>query len=874
MMKNANIRRFAAAGLSALFPAVCLNALPPVTAAAAGTVVINEVCTKNTTIAAPDGQFYDYVELYNTGSSAVSLAGYGLTDDAEQPYAYTFPATTVPAKGFAYVWCGVKEGAEVTGAPFGLSKNGETLTLTDANGTQVEQLEVSGLSDDNAFGRVPDGSETFAVIGKLSPGSANPTNATEKIAVEAPAFSKESGFYSSEFNLTLTAKQGCTVYYTTDGSDPDTSSTRYSSAIRIYDKSDEPNVLAEERNISNSYFPPSDPVDKAMIVRAIAVDSDGNVSDIITKTYFIGYGDNEFVKNMRVISLVTDPDNLFDYETGIYVYGKTYDDWKNGSDYDPRAREWEQPANFTQKGKAWERPAHITVFESGEAAYSTEIGIRIHGGATRSNAQKSFNLYARADYGDTKIRYDFFDGAIKTQKGKVIDTFDKLTLRNGGNDSTTKIRDRINQEAVPERAFGTQAQTECVVFIDGEFWGAYNIVEKLDKTYISDHFGVKEDTVCMIKNDELEEGSDQGFADYEALKQLADQANTPQIYEQFIKIVDPSSFADYMATELIIGNSDFGDNNYCLWKTETVDETRTYADGIWRFVLFDTEYGQGLYGQSNSNTNSFQTLKQKNKWITKLFFGLLDNSEEFRNLFVERYFDLCNENFKADKMTAAVSRYEQIYTEIDAATVSRFSGGGGGMFPGMGFQQDPKQSVKSEISTIQNFWRSRDTNAKQHLLNYLGNKVSSQVFTVTVTDPKDAGSIGLNSIPSLTFTNGTWSGTYPASCLLKLQATAADGYEFSSWKVTDALFANGNASSSTAEIQVIETQATVQAVFEEGAFSPDTYTAADARKLQKYLLTNGSLTSQEAQKYDMDHSGKLTAADLTMLKAKALKAAK
>ena len=874
-MKASTPRRIAAAGLSVLLPAVGLTALPPLTAAAAGTVVINEVCTKNTTLAASDGQFYDYVELYNTGSSAVSLDGFGLTDDAAVPYSYKFPAgTSIPAHGFLSVWCGVKDTA--AGASFGLSKNGETITLTDAAGSIAAQLEVPGLADDTAYGRVPDGSDSLAVLGRLSPAASNPTDAAVKIAVEAPAFSQGSGFYANGFDLTISAPQGCTVYYTTDGSDPTAASARYSAPIKVYDKSNEENVYAAETDIAANYGAPSDPVDKAMIVRAIAVDANGNVSDIITNTYFIGYTSSDLAMNMRVISLVTDPDNLFDPVKGIYVRGKVYEDWRSSPEYSPMAREWEQPANYTQSGREWERPAHITVFENGTAAYSVGVGIRMHGGATRSAAQKSFNLYARPDYGDTKIRYDFFDGQLLNTKGKVIDTFDKLSLRNGGNDSTSKIRDRINQEAVADRAFGIQAQTECLVFLDGEFWGVYNIIEKIGKEYVADHYKVKEDDVCVIKTDELEDGTDRGLADYEALKSLANSSNfnDKSVYEQFCKTVDVQSFADYMAAELILGNSDFGDNNYCLWKTETVDTAKAYADGKWRFLLFDTEYGQGLYGQSNSNSSIMQSLKQKDCWISRLFFGLLDNNEEFRRLFVTTYFDLCNQNYRADKMTAAVQAYESVYSAADAATEKRFNSGtpswGGGQWGGWGGpgqqQTDYNQTVRKEFNSIRSFWQNRDTNAKQILLSYLGGKISSQTCTVTVSDPGKQGSVQINTLTP-EFTNGKWSGTYPVDCLITLQATPAAGYSFAGWEITGAEIAAGS-SLTAAQISLNpgDSQVTVQAKFTEGGASVPDFTASDVNKLRNHLITAAALTAAEAANYDIDKNGKLTAADLTLMK--------
>ena len=282
-------RRAAAACTSMILAAGTLAAMPSYSVLAAGNIVINEVCTKNTTVAAPDGQFYDYVELYNTSGSAVNVGGFGISDDDAQPMRYTIPSgTSIAAHGYLTVYCGVESGSSVQGADFGLSKNGETVLLTGSNGSLLETADVPALADDTAFGRVPDGSETFAILNKLTPGSSNSAGAVEQIIVPEPTFSQESGFYSSGFNLSISGQSGSTIYYTLDGSDPTTSSTRYSGAIQVYDKSSEANVYSAITDIADGYTAPADPVDKAMIVRAIAVDGSGNVSDIATKTYFIG----------------------------------------------------------------------------------------------------------------------------------------------------------------------------------------------------------------------------------------------------------------------------------------------------------------------------------------------------------------------------------------------------------------------------------------------------------------------------------------------------------------------------------------------------------------------------------------------------------
>ena len=53
---------------------------------------INEICAKNSTHTAPDGQCYDWIEIYNSGSSAVDLSGFGLSDKETELFKFTFPA--------------------------------------------------------------------------------------------------------------------------------------------------------------------------------------------------------------------------------------------------------------------------------------------------------------------------------------------------------------------------------------------------------------------------------------------------------------------------------------------------------------------------------------------------------------------------------------------------------------------------------------------------------------------------------------------------------------------------------------------------------------------------------------------------------------
>lgn len=220
-----------------------------------------------------------------------------------------------------------------------------------------------------------------------------------------PTFSAQSGFYDADFTLTLQAAANVTIYYTLDGSDPATSETAvaYTDGISIYDRSSEPNVYSNYQYddtaqsitiYDNAYQAPSYLVDKATIVRAVARDSSGNMSRVITNTYFRLPTDKmTSYEGLPVVSLVTDPDNLFDPDTGIYVTGNQYLEWKNSSSYDSSIDEWstQNKTNFYSKGKAWERPVSVSIFENGVLAHTQEMGIRVKGASTRNSSHKSFN---------------------------------------------------------------------------------------------------------------------------------------------------------------------------------------------------------------------------------------------------------------------------------------------------------------------------------------------------------------------------------------------------------------------------------------------------------------------------------------------------
>ncbi|WP_295069282.1 CotH kinase family protein [Ruminococcus sp.] len=759
-------------------------------------VVINEICTKNTTVAAPDGNFYDFVELYNPTDKAVSLSGYSLSDDVDTPDKYVFPENAViAAGGFYVVYCDVKDDNAIEGTTFGLSKNGDTMLLSDANGNMVEYIEIPALADNTSYGRLPDGSDSFGVMKVLSPDSSNPESAF-LISVPMPIFSQESGFYDSDFKLSLSAPEGYNIYYTLDGSDPTVNSKHYESPISVYDKSSEENVYSAITDINYSdYTAPEKPVDKAMIVRAIAEDTNGNISPIVSNTYFVGYSENDYTRNMRVISLVTDPDNLFDYEKGIYVNGKGADSEFGLS-------------NFIMRGKEWERPASITVFENGEASYSANIGIRIRGGTSRIESQKSFTFNARSEYGPRKMEYDFFNDKLKNVKGKVIDSFDSISLRNGGNDTKTKLHDRLNQELAADRNFGTLMQTECILFIDGEFWGLYNITEKIDEDFIADHYKVKSNDVICVKSDTPHDTEIMDI--YQQISDIEYNTDSGDIYDNFAEIIDMKGFLNYMAVELIIGNVDSGFNNTAFWKTRNVDSSNPYADGKLRLVLYDTESGQGIYGGTAEADNLFKTKTLSGGWNYDILFDMINKSEKARTEFMRIYFDLCNENYRADNV---LRRLEELYSVYKAPMTDTFDRFSYECYTSEGeLDTDAEGKLEFETNRLRDYWKVRAKYAKSQLIEYLGDKVSSETYQVTLDNNADQGSVQFNTL-TLDCAEGKWQGDYPQGLPITLKAVPKSGYKFLRWDISGADFASGSAASAEAVLEPVDSNVVIKAVY-------------------------------------------------------------
>lgn len=649
--------------------------------------------------------------------------------------------------------------------------------------TETTQTEYSAAdSAEEALTETEAESETEAVI--------------EDGELTAPVFSMESGFYGSDITLamscgTSTAK----IYYTTDGSDPDSTSTKYTGEITISNRSSEPNVITAEKGVSpdpNEYHPKK-PVNKGTVIRAVAVDEDGTVTDISTATYFVGldYGD------IAAVSIITDKDNLYDYETGIYVLGKAYDDWLSGEHEDVET--WETPGNYSQKGREWEREAYVQIIEpDGTVSLSQALGIRIMGAASRTYVQKSFRLTARKDYGSGHIDCQLIPGTTENgNTNELLDKYKSFLLRNGGNDCDyTKIRDTLNQSRIAFRSFDTQASRPAVVFINGEYRGLYNIREDYTAEYIEYNYGVDENNVVMVKCGRIEEGEEEDIALYNEMKDfvLKNDMSSAANYEKLCSMLDIDNYAQYCAFNVYIGNEDgiFQGNNWEAWRARDISD-EPYCDGKWRFMVYDTEYSAGLYRYDDSSAeNNLKLILGDTETEQCRFFSRLLKNKDFKNKFINAVLDMTNYDFEPND---TIETIEALAEKYDPYIKENFDCNG------------PEWVVQGSESF---FWQwvgqMKDyfTGRHEHIYDILTKNFRLSGKTAKITLTAENGSIILNTTP---LPSGSFTGKYMTDIPVTATAVPSEGYKFAGWEGISAAEA-------TAEFLPAE-GLTVTAVFEK-----------------------------------------------------------
>lgn len=639
-------------------------------------IYINEVMSANGSILRDqDGDYPDWIELYNDEDESVHLEDFGLSDRKSDPGLWKFPDISIEPHSYLVVFASGKDKVTEEGelhTNFKISSAGEELYLSDNKGRLLSALKLEKGRFDKAYGNVGQTGE-FAFLEKATPGSENSSlRDIELKETREVLFSYPAGYYDEMVCLELMTKEpGAEIYYTTDGSVPNLESRLYTGEeIEIINRSEEPNKYTDIwctpvdfwKGEGNTYDP--EPVYKATVVKArLYFPEEGSWSEKVwTNTYLIGAS-----YTMPIVSLSLDESLLFDEEEGIYVPGKIFEEFaSSGMELPQDLRLWK--GNYSEDKKV---AGHLEYFEDGLRETDHEVTLRICGAASRGNGQKSFAVYAGAGFGKSKFSYPFFEEKVQNMEGDTLAEFSSLRLRAFGNDwRRSMFRDALSHALADDLNLGTQGYRPCILLINGEYFGVYELRENRDEQFFTEHFGIQKGNLAKTEIFGLkEENADEYGKDFLNMIEFVKQNNLSieENYKWLEEKLDLQNFMDYVLTEQYLYNVDWPENNVLAFRSIQTKDGSTYEDGRWRFVLYDLDYAINYQEENN-----FAAIYNGESHVSVLLRGLLSN-EDFREKYRNRFEELLETNFEPSGALSILETFQQEFEPEIAKTLKRWN---------------------------------------------------------------------------------------------------------------------------------------------------------------------------------------------------------
>jgi len=627
-------------------------------------------------------------------------------------------------------------------ASFKISSAGESLFLSKPDSTFSDSISGTPIINNISRGRTPDGSNIWKYFFTQTPGKPNSTKAYDQMGGDSVKFSFSGGYFPGGLSVQLSTKDPAdTIVYTTDGSEPELIDLWYNSPI---------------------------PVNSNTILRAKSVNAQKLPGIIVSNTYFTKE------HTLPVVCLSTDPYNLWNNDSGIYVLGP------NASTDNPFFG-----ANFWQD---WERKAHVEYYDiEGNRQINQEIGIKIFGNYSRANPQKSMSLFARDAYGKGSFDYQFF-------VDKPIKKFESLVLRNGGNDwAEAFVRDGLTSSLIRNMDVDRQAFQPVVVYLNGEYWGILNMREKINPNFIAENHLINPDSINLLESaGTILDGTNVNYM--ELLSYL--ETHTSLVAEsEYLKVsnqMDMNNYIQYQLTQIYINNKDWPGNNIRYWNSPETGNK-------WRWIIFDTDFGFSIWEGNAAYFNTLEFALDDNgpgwpnpPWSTLLFRRLVTNPE-FRREFANQYADRLNTNFKSAVVRAAIDSLKAIYIPEIGDHMVRW---------GLDYAR-----WENNYLTMKYYSNDRPVHARTHLQTNFG---LGSLLNVSVSiSTAGSGKIKINSIIPNKY---PFSGIYFKNLPIKITAIPAPGYKFVRWE--------GTQSSITPEMSFnMATSGTFTAVFEPALLS-------------------------------------------------------
>jgi hypothetical protein len=519
-------------------------------------------------------------------------------------------------------------------------------------------------------------------------------------AVGPPVFSVPHGFFDAPFELELRAGRGkAKIRYTLDFSTPTPShGILYKEPISITDTTIVRAVAytsetAQSQSVSQSYLFPasirqqSNNPGRGWPERFAENNSNGGpypayyemapeIADHPANRDRI----EAALLAIPSISLVTDLPNLWDLSTGIYY-------------------------NSEDKGRLREKPVSFEWIDPNGTGPGTTInaGLRMHGQASRKpirTPKRSLRLYFRSVYGRSKLNFKVFD-----QEG-TVSSFDRILLRNGGNRSypyfdlyqrreADYINDEFSRRTFHEMGWLTAHGTPAHLYLNGLYWGLYNVTERLDDKFLVSYVGGVESDYDLVKPDEdFDDAPTAAAGTIDAWFQLQSLVNdntiTDELYQQVLEQLNVVNLVDYMILLHYIGNTDWPRHNWLTYRK------RFGADTRFHMLVWDSDTSLNRVDENMSLANSANS-------PAALFLKLIEDNTEFRQLVAERARHHLERSDGALTPGACKRRYQQLADSIDLAIMgesARWGAYARKIYPGM--------EIRIARETLPAYFHSRD----------------------------------------------------------------------------------------------------------------------------------------------------------------------
>jgi hypothetical protein len=577
---------------------------------ASAQIVISEVLAQNGEY--KNGKAYDWVELYNPDDKDADISGFFLSDNKDMPEKWAFPSGAyVKAHMYALVYCTGEAHADggngVFYTGFSISASGETLLLSSSGGEILQTLAIGSQYGNVSYG-IPAGGDSYLFLVSPTPGKKN--TAGYPARADSPLLSTPGGFYTGSVTVPVTAGEGMVIRYTLDGSEP----TEAAAAYR------QPFLLTKTTVLRARAFGPAVP------------------SVTATATYFINDP-----SPVPVISLVTDEQYLFDSGTGALVAGA-------GS-----------TPNYE---KELEYPVNIEYYSpNGVQEINQEGTFTAAGHSARVNSQKSIALYTRGALGGDRFIFNPFPNRDYT-------SYKSLLLRAANSDAwSTRLRDPVISSMAEGMDILYQDAAAVVVYINGVFWGHYNLREKINKYFIAQWEGINSradiDGIDILArtgiDDYVQNGSNDDWLELMEFCRTRD-LNVPLNLQYVTDRLDVESLFTHTAFEMIIGNSDM--TNVRMYRV---------PGGKWKYLLFDVE--ASFSGVDEIPISYYmKSVSEKRQRFQHVHFAALMQVPEMRAAFLRRFAEVLETGFQWPQVERRFLAWKAVLEELMPRHLGRWKG--------------------------------------------------------------------------------------------------------------------------------------------------------------------------------------------------------